>query len=546
MSDRPSTDATPRYGSRLAHGEAHSLDHACWSRRDFLSTLGLAAVGGTFVLGGTPMQAFGQSPLLRRLQTLETDRVLVLIQLGGGNDGLNTVVPVDDDRYYTNRPTLALPKSDTLQIGDGVGFHPSFDALTPFYGEGDMAVLQNVGYPVPNLSHFRSTDIWLSASDSDEVLSTGWIGRYLDQAFPDFSEQSTDYPLAVQVGGLGSMLFQGPAANMGMSLTTPEIYEQIASEGTLFRTDGLPDTTYGSEMEFVRSVANDAFVYAAAVQEAAQRGTNRVDYPAPNPLATNLAIVAQQIKGRLGARIYHVNLGSFDTHANQADRHALLLRHLADAVSAFLQDLAADGMAQDVLVMTFSEFGRRVQENGSRGTDHGTAAPLFLFGGGVEGGLYGSVPDLGALDGTGNIAFETDFRQVYATVLRDWFGLTAQETTAILGNAFDPLPIVTDPAGDDPTDTQPPGVPETFALYQNYPNPFNPRTTITYTLSAAAPVSLRIFDAQGRLIQTLVQGPRPAGPHAVRFDAGHLPSGTYFYRLETPEGQKTRPMTLAR
>ncbi|NBC18857.1 MAG: DUF1501 domain-containing protein [Bacteroidetes bacterium] len=546
MSEAHTPDPTPRYGSRLAHGEAHAHDHACWSRRDFLTTLGLATVGSSFVIGGTPVRAFGQSALLRRLQTVETDRVLVLIQLGGGNDGLNTVVPVDDDRYYNNRPTLALPKNDTLRLDDGVGLHPSFDALTPVYGDGDMAVLQNVGYPTPNLSHFRSTDIWLSASDSNEVLSTGWVGRYLDQSFPDFSEEPTDFPLAVQVGGLGSMLFQGPAANMGMSLTTPDIYEQIASEGILFRTDDLPQTTYGSEMEFVRSVANGAFVYAEAVQEAAQSGQNRVDYPTPNPLATNLAIVAQQIKGRLGARIYHVNLSGFDTHSNQEGTHALLLRYLAEAVDAFLRDLAADDLAEDVLVMTFSEFGRRVQENGSQGTDHGTAAPLFLFGNGVEGGLYGSVPDLSNLDGTGNIPFETDFRQVYATVLRDWFGLTAEETTSVLGDAFEPLPVVTDPAGGDPTDTQPPAVPEAFALYQNYPNPFNPRTTITYTLSAAAPVTLRIYDAQGRLVQTLVQGTRPAGPHAVRFDAGHLPSGTYFYRLETPEGQKTRQMALVR
>lgn len=546
MCDSTSPSASPRYGSRLAHGEAHSRDHACWSRRDFMSTLGLAAVGGSFLIGGTPVRAFGQSALLSRLQALETDRVLVLIQLGGGNDGLNTVVPVDDDRYYNNRPTIAIPKSNTLRIDDGVGFHPSFDALTPVYGDGDMAVLQNVGYPTPNLSHFRSTDIWLSASNSDETIDTGWVGRYLDQAFPNFSDEPTDYPLAVQVGGLGSMLFQGPAANMGMSLTTPAIYEQIASDGALYRTDNLPETTYGSEMEFVRSVANDAFVYAEAVQDAAQVGQNRVDYPSPNPLATNLAIVAEQIKGRLGARIYHVNLGSFDTHSDQADTHALLLRYLSEAVSAFLNDLAADDMEQDVLVMTFSEFGRRVYENGSRGTDHGTAAPLFLFGSGIEGGFYGNVPDLSNLDGTGNIPFETDFRQVYATVLRDWFGLTAEETTAVLGDAFEPLPVVTDPAGGDPTDTAPPSVPETFALYQNYPNPFNPRTTITYTLSSASSVSLRIYDAQGRLVQTLVQSMQPAGSHAARFDAGHLPSGTYFYRLDTPEGQRTRQMTLVR
>ncbi len=548
MCDHSSTPkpAAPRYGSCLEHGPAHARDHAFWSRRDFLSGMGLAAAGGAFLLGGTPVRAFGQTPLLAHLRALETDRVLVLIQLNGGNDGLNTVIPKEDAIYYNARPQLAIAKSETLAIpgSSELGFHPSFNALTPVYGEGHMATLQNVGYPTPVLSHFASTDIWLSANPGEEMPTTGWLGRYLDGAYPDFEETPPAYPLAVQMGGLSSMLFQADGANLGMSLASPELFERIAEEGVIYDVSNLPSTTYGAEMAFVRTVANDSFQYAGAIQAASQVGENRVEYPANNPLSGNLSIVAQLIKGRLGARIYHVSIGGFDTHANQGGQHSNLLRNLAEAVKAFLDDLAADGWSDEVLVMTFSEFGRRVNQNGSAGTDHGTAAPLFLFGSGVEGGLYGEAPDLADLDQTGNVKFDIDFRAVYATVLQDWFGLAEETVAQVLGGAFGSLGFVSDPA--TPTANEPEPVPQSFTLHQNYPNPFNPATTITYTLSRTERVTLRVYDAQGRLVQTLVDGTQPAGPYALSFDAGHLPSGAYFYRLQTAEGMRTRQMVLVR
>ena len=562
--DRPTPPASPRYGARLEDGAAHAADHARWNRRDFLTSLGLAAAGTPLLFGQASVRAFGPTSLLGHLRTLETDRVLVLIQLGGGNDGLNTVVPKTNDRYYQLRPSLAIPAAQTLDLDGEVGLHPSFSALTPVWGEGRMAVVQNVGYPDPNLSHFRSTDIWLTASDSQEVIESGWLGRYLDADFPEFEDDPPAYPLAVQMGGTGSSLFQGPSANMGMSLASPELFEQIAAEGTLYTTDGLPATTYGAEMAFVRTVANDSFAFAGAIQDASETGQNRVEYPAANPLSQNLSIVAQLIKGELGARIYHVSLGGFDTHANQGGangQHAALLRNLAAAVKAFLDDLAAGGWSERVLVATFSEFGRRVNQNGSGGTDHGIAAPMFLFGDGVEGGLYGNPPDLANLDGNedgigdgivagtpgsqnANLAFEIDFRSMYATLLKDWFGLAEQTVASVLGGAFDGLGFVSDPASPVATEGEP--IPETFTLHQNYPNPFNPTTTITYTLARTERVTLRLYDAQGRLVQTLVDGQQPAGRHDVSFDAGHLASGSYFYRLEAGLGVQTRQMTLVR
>lgn len=511
--------------------------------------MGLAAAGGAMVLGGTPVRAFGQTSLLRHLRRLETDRVLVLVQLGGGNDGLNMIVPKTNDLYYNARPQIAIASTQTLTIpGSGdLGFHPSFGVLTPLYGEGQMAVVQNVGYPDPHLSHFDSTDVWLSASNSDEILSTGWIGRYLDTEFPDFDEEPTDYPLAVQMGGTSALLFQGPAANMGMSLASPELFERIAEEGVLYEIAGLPETTFGQEMAFVRTIANDSFIYADAVQSASATGVNRVEYPQGNPLAQNLSIVARLIKGRLGARIYHVSIGGFDTHANQGGmngQHANLLRNLSEAIKTFLDDLDADGASEDVLVATFSEFGRRVNQNGSNGTDHGTAAPMLLFGPGVEGGFFGDAPDLDDLDQTGNLKYDVDFRSVYATLLKDWFGLPTQTVESVLGGSFDALGFVSEPAM--PTALETGTVPAGFRLQQNYPNPFNPATTITFTLAHTEHVTLRIYDVQGRLVQTLVDGTQPAGQHAMAFDAGHLASGSYFYTLQTSDGLKTRQMTLVR
>ncbi len=533
----------PRFGSSLAHGEAHSRDHVRWSRRDFVTTMGLTA-GGTVAMGGIPITTYGRSPLLRALGAVETDRILVLIQLNGGNDGLNTIVPVENSLYYNARPGLAIAKNDAVPLTSELGMHPSLQALETFFGDGNMAIVQGVGYPAPDLSHFRSTDIWVSASDADVVLNTGWTGRYLDLEFPDFSEQPPDHPLAVQIGGLSSMMFQGPSANMGMSLASIQLFSQIAESGLIYDTASVPQTSYGSEMAFVRSVANDSFQYAEAVQTAAASGPNNIEYPTGNPLASNLAVIAQLIKGGLGSRIYVASLGSFDTHANQAGQHSTLLRYIADSVTAFYADLEVSGLGDRVMVMTFSEFGRRVEQNGSAGTDHGTAAPLFVFGRGVTGGLYGSSPDLADLDTVGNLKFGVDFRSIYATALVDWFGLGESNAEVVLNGSFERIGFVADPA--TPTSNEPEPVPEAFSLLQNYPNPFNPTTTINYTIRSASDVRLTVFDVSGRLVQKLVDHRQAPGSYTIPFDAGNLPSGTYIYRIETGSGAAARKMTIVR
>lgn len=532
-----------RKGSSLRDKAAHKTDHEAWSRRGFMTGM-TAAVGGSFLIGGTPVSAFGRSPLFEKLKAVDSERILVLVQLNGGNDGLNTVIPVDDSLYYNARPGLSIAKSSSILIEDGVGLHPSMSALESIYGEGAMGIIHSVGYPSPDLSHFKSTDIWISGSSSDDVLSTGWPGRYLDKVYPDFEEEPPEKPLAVQIGGLSSMVFQGPSNYMGMSLASVNLFSQLAQSGVVYDEESVPGTTYGAEMEFVRSVANDSYQYAEAIQDAAAAGTNSVEYPANNPLADSMAVVAQLIRGSLDSKIYIVSLGGFDTHANQAGGHATLLQYVSDAVSTFLTDVDEAGRADDVLVMTFSEFGRRVNVNGSNGTDHGTAAPLFIFGSGVEGGTYGSLPNLANLDSNGNLIFETDFRAVYSTVLQDWFGLTPEDTAEVFGGEFENVGFVSDPAV--PTGIDDDVQPESFALAQNYPNPFNPLTTISYSLSQQSNVSLKIFDIQGKLVSTLVDKSQAPGSYVYPFDASYLPSGAYVYRLATDEGVQTRKMMLVK
>ena len=536
----------PRVGSRLEDGAAHTADHVSWSRRDFLSGLG-ATLAGSFMLAGTPIRAFAQSPLLSQLRNANSDRVLVLVQLSGGNDGLNTVIPYENDIYYQERPTLSIDKGTAqgFGVGQDMGLHPSLNYFNTAFQDGNMALLQNVGYPDPNLSHFRSTDIWLSGSDSESVVQTGWLGRHLDQQYPNFDDDRPDFPLAVQIGGVSSLMFQGPGTNMGMSLINADFFERLAEEGTLYSLENLPAAAYGDEMAYVRTVANDSFIYANAVQDASDKGVNTATYPGGNPLAQNLSIVARLIKGDLGAKIYHVSLGGFDTHANQENAHANLLRNLSEAVDAFLQDLIDDGREDDIMVMTFSEFGRRVGQNGSFGTDHGTAAPLFILGNGVNGNLYGQAPVLDDLDNAGNMKYDIDFRSVYGTVLQDWFGVEpAVVEEALLGYQYNALGFVENPA--EPVNTDSPVLPGSFTLAQNFPNPFSSVTTINYSIDRAGPVNLEVFDIEGRRIATLVEGTQAAGQHSVGFDASRLPSGTYLYRLVNAKGIQSKKMIVTR
>jgi len=367
-------------------------------------------------------------------------KILVVIQLAGGNDGLNMVAPYGDGLYYQNRPTLAIPQAQVLKLNNQLGFHPNLTGLKALYDQGKVAVVQGVGYPNPNLSHFRSTDIWQSALPTG-VTDTGWLGRYLDGALADVQN-----PLkAISIGSLLPKAFWAkktmvPAVQslkafrfMAAQHNAAEAQKVIGAFQQMYGTVSDAEGPYLSLVQMADAAAYQATIELGKTSSAAPK----TPYPA-SALADELKLVSQIIATNLGTRVFLVTQGGFDDHAQEASAHPKLMKDLGDAVGAFYQDMTAQGKADQVLLMTFSEFGRRPLENASNGTDHGTAAPMLVIGGAVKGGLYGQTPSLSNLD-YGNLVHTTDFRSVYATVLHNWMG--ADPTQAVMGT-FPTIPFV--------------------------------------------------------------------------------------------------------
>ncbi len=536
-----------RHGSRLEDGAAHTRDHQVWSRRDFLTRMGMGAAGASFLMNGTPMTAFGHAPILQALSNADVDRILVLIQLNGGNDALNTVVPYEIDEYYRVRPTIAIPKSSVITLENDHGLHPAMASLQNLWNNNKLAAVLNTGYSRSTRSHFEGTVNW--ATGSGNVIGSGNVnytsgvwGRYVEEVINNL-DRPLDHPMAVLIGGPVS-LFQSNIGNLGVSLGDAQFIEEIARRGLYDANDPrVNGIAYGRPLKYVRAVANAALSYVSSIQRAANAGSNLAgNYP--NGFGNNMAAAARLIRGGLGAKVISVSIGGFDTHSNQGGingGYADRWRSISDAVAAFYDDLAIDGLDEKVLTMTFSEFGRTLGENGSRGTDHGAGASMLMFGPGLKRGVYGSQSDLITQLYGGDPEPTTDFRTVYASVLQDWFGMPADEVDDMLGSTVPRMDLIENKIR---VSNEPEAVPESFQLSQNYPNPFNPSTAITYTLSQPSRVTLQVFDAQGRLIRTLVDDYQPAGAHQVNFEAGRLPSGTYFYTLKTPESASTRSMVF--
>lgn len=508
-----------------------------------------------FLLNGMPLRAMTRTPELDAMVNAleETDRVLVLVQLNGGNDGINTVVPLDQlSTYNSLRTHVALPERSLLKINNNTtGLHPALGTYTDatkykfninkLYQENKAVIVQGVSYPNPNLSHFRATDVWMSASDYDKYLGTGWAGRYLNTLYPGYPDgypnTTMPDPPAIQIGGIMSLALQGSSQSMGIAINDPSTFLALVGtgkNGSVFATP--PDTRPGNELKFLRQVEAESQAYAKNIDAAAAKVTNKVTYPASNQnsLATQLQVVAKLVAGGLKTRIYVVSLGGFDTHAAQVDatdktlgNHATLLARLSEAVGLFYEDLRLLGADNRVLTMTFSEFGRRVQDNASDGTDHGTAAPLFVFGNNVEAGIRGVNPSLTDLD-NGNLKMQHDFRQVYASVLAQWFGANTAELNASVLKDFTQIPIVKQSSTGVTDDV----VNATVLQLRNNPNPVNGvGTTIQYVLPESADVWLRVLDVNGRVITELVREYQSAGEHSIHFNADTVPSGTYFYEI---------------
>ena len=363
------------------------------------------------------------------------DRILVVVQLSGGNDGLNTVVPWGDDEYYRARPNLGLRKDRVLRVSDEVALNDALAPMKALYDDGLLGIVQGVGYPNPDRSHFRSMEIWHTASDSNEYLGHGWIGRYFDNYCTGCPPE-----VGMAIDAERPQAFAGPTGG-GISTTDPARFGWQPGPGPateeLFHAMNPGGGSDSTTLDFLRHTNAGAIGSTAAVRMAAEKG--KVDRQLrPGRGADQLDVVAGLIRGGLDTRIYYVPAGGFDTHANQANQHERLLGEVAKALQQFQKTLEHDGTANRVVTMVFSEFGRRVKENGTGGTDHGTAAPLFVMGQGIRPGLHGAMPSLTALN-HGDLIHTVDFRQVYAALLQDWFGVDPQP---VLGRAFEALPVV--------------------------------------------------------------------------------------------------------
>jgi uncharacterized protein (DUF1501 family) len=414
------------------------------TRRSFLGR-SLVMAGASAVVPGILVK--GVLAPRTALAAPSATRSLVLLRLYGGNDGLNTVIPYGTGAYYDIRPKLAVAPEDVLAINGQIGLHPRMSALKSHYDSGRLAIVQGVGYPNPSLSHFRSEVIWQNA-DPVGLPSTGWIGRWLDTIAPPNDPQVR----GIDVNWGLDPLFDAERANV---FAVPNLdnlgfptdwahWEDVDLKRSTFETIAqqpravpLADTIGARGYVLSRNVD----LYAELPRELL---TTFPDTHLGRALATVSQMITAQDAGTIAASVYQVGIGGFDTHAEQDAEggHPDLWGEIDAALAAFHAEMTARGNADDVLVVTYSEFGRRVEENGSRGTDHGTAAPMFAFGNPVVGGVYGANDDLADLDGDGNLKFAFDFREVYSTVLSRWLGADAGQTDAILGGSFTPVPFL--------------------------------------------------------------------------------------------------------
>ena len=570
-------------------------------RRDFIKRLSWASV--PFTIGGIPLKLMAENPLTRMAQQSTNDRVLVILQMHGGNDGLNCLIPVEAyDEYYSRRANIAIPAKNsvrkmveldsTLPSDAQVGLHPDMMAMKQMYDIGRVNFVQGVSYKNNNGSHFRGRDISFMGGSFDDYYSSGWVGRFLQQEFSpqtypdDFPNQEMKDPLAIEMGSDVSLIFhQDGNIPTSISLNDPVAFANLVNQLEGFVDDGvdprgkppafLENSPYGKELNWILGLEEKSEDYAERLfQVYSNSPESTVPYPekypfnapsgsANNRLTPQLKLIARLLDGGgaglgVNTKVFLVKVGGFDTHAEQVESydptmgaHAALMYNIATAMKAFQEDLRARGIEDRVLTVTTSEFGRRIHSNGSYGTDHGTGGPMFIFGKGVQPGVVGKVPDLSK----NNVAMQFDYRQIYANILKDW--MLVDES--IINNEiffkdfingpkeegtgnYEPLPIASQVISATQTDF----VSTRFSLNDCYPNPANEFTNIDFRINSRDQVSLQLLDSQGRLLKVLVDEVLDAGNHSVRVDLQHYAEGLYLYKIKSGFLKDTKKLVIKR
>ncbi len=549
--------------------DGHDHEHEAWSRRSFLQALGIAG-SGTMLLGANVLSASAPSPLTSAIAAAETDNILVLIRLSGGNDGLSTVIPINQyDSYVNARPNIYIPESKILKLTDEFGVPSYMDSLEPMWGEGQFKAVHGVGYQNQSLSHFTGSDIFANTDLETTGFSgtkTGWMGRHFENLYPnylsDLPGSRPEGPAAIQIGSYGNLVFEGEETNYAFVTNNVDQLQQIAETGVQYSVDEalFDDCMYGDQLRYLRGVSNVTNEYAGTIHEAYLRGDalQCTDYE-DNSFARQLELLAKLIKGNLGTKVYMISMGGFDTHGNQPLAHQRLMSNLSKAVSAFYEDLACTQQDEKVLSMTFSEFGRRIFENGSNGTDHGKAAPTLFFGNGLNGSAFvGEHPTLDNPDGRGNLEYTMDFRDLYATVLAEWLCVDIPLVEQhLLGHPYAPVNLGFNCSGTEfpdivysdgePTPATPPGeesenIPDEI-LNQIVHKPYYPTSNAPYIhieMPVTANVEIKLFNILGQYVGVMHQGNMDQGNTEINIRetmSQHLATGKYIYQINV-QGKK--------
>jgi uncharacterized protein (DUF1501 family) len=574
-------------------------------RRDFIQKISMATLPLT--LGGIPMRVMAENSLTRMAAQSTNDRILVILQMHGGSDGLNAVIPYTDyDLYYSRRPNIAIPLRNsarkmiqldsTLKPEAQVGLHPDMIGMKDLYDRGRMGIIQGVSYKNNNGSHFRGRDISFMGGSFDKYYDSGWVGRYLQKEFEpkkypdDFPNDEMKDPLAIEMGSDISLIFhQSGNIPTSLSIDNPESFANLVGGLQGFKESdidplgyppaALVNSPYGKEISWILGLEKKSKDYAARLAEvyaadkkvhASPLATYPEIYPfnAPkgslkNGLSSQLQLVARLLDGGgagqgVKTKVFLVKIGGFDTHADQVESydptmgaHAALMYHISSAMQAFQNDLKARGLEDRVLTVTTSEFGRRVHSNGSYGTDHGTGGPMYIFGKGAQPGVIGKVPDLTK----DNVELQYDYRQVYASILRDWMQVneTVINNDIFFGNYFTGQKeegtgnyenIVV--ASNVISGVQDNFISERFELKDCFPNPAKESTTITFKLNNTNHVTLNLLSESGQVLKSLVNGQKEEGEHSVKVDVTDLPAGVYLYKFKTGFIEETKKLIVTK
>jgi uncharacterized protein (DUF1501 family) len=532
-------------------------------RRDFIRNISLSAAG-TITLGNIPLKVLaGNHALKAAALASSNDNVLIFVQLHGGNDGLNTLIPVDQyNQYYEYRANIAIPDhgprqyinvDESIPVQDQIGLHPDMKDFKILYDEGKAVIVQNVGYPNMNGSHFRGRDlVFMGLDGNDDTLhtSSGWMGRFLDHEYPGYPDgyptSSMPDPIAIEIGSAMSIAFNREnGIPIGLNVDSPEqFFNLINGVGVHNASFYRPSGHAGDELEYLWQFEGMSNVYASRLKDVYMAGSNSAvnypeQYPLPapvnflnNPLSGQLKLIARLLKGGIKTRIFLVRIGGFDTHASQVlsrdestlGAHAALLYHLSSAIKAFQDDMSNLGVEDKVLTMTFTEFGRRVSSNLSLGTDHGTSTPVFLFGKGLDSKIVGTNPDLSNLN-NGNIIFNIDYRQIYTSVVQDWFGASTEAMQATgfskwVDNRIDLF---------GSTNIAQQGTQDQKFIF--YPNPAHDQVQIQFWLSKPTALEITIFNTLGQSVKLIRTNELIFGNQKIAFDISSLEIGNYIVQI---------------